>query len=369
MVDYYILSLRKKSFAPAQCCLIEFEDVLVECCQATLIAPDFSDGQFWVKNFIEKFVHLTKIDLPKPASNSHKQVLILVALSIWDCDLLNYMPKKWRERFDVVVTYIFDAMLPKYNDAMQSKIAHSKLGKNVKLMDYFFIPMTGSIQSYTELFQIPVALIPMAADVSKFGSNNHNRWIDVMGYGRQFEPHSKILENTYNNLESHRTYYHTNHMSIEKINNFYEHRRLFWKLLNNSHITLAYDVLTTPSERLFLSFVGQRWFECLAAGCMIIGRRPVCPEVNDLLNWEDATIEVPDDSNSLIPFVEDLLNDKERLQSVQNRNYLNALGRHDWRYRIADMLNHLGLKQPIPLQRSLASLQEKYETVKKSLNY
>lgn len=369
MVDYYILSLRKKSFAPAQCCLIEFEDVLVECCQGTLIAPDYPDSQFGIKNFIEKFVHVTKFDLPKPTSTSNKQVLIIVTLTVWDCQLLNSMPRNWRERFDRVVAYIFDATYPKYNPAKKNKIANSRLAKSVKLLDYFFIPMTGSMQELAETFTIPIAMIPMAADVSKFGSNNHNRWIDVMGYGRQFAPHSQILEKTYNDRESHRTYYHTNHMSIDKINNFYEYRRLFWKLLNNSHITLAYDVLTTPSDRLFFSFVAQRWFECLAAGCMIIGRRPVCPEVNDLLNWEDATIEVPDDSNSLIPFVEDLLNDKERLQSVQNRNYLNALGRHDWRYRIADMLNHLGLKQPIPLQRSLASLQEKYETVKKSLNY
>lgn len=369
MVDYYILSLRKKFFEPAQCCLIEFEDVLVECCQGTLIEPEYSDSKFGLQKIWEKFFHVTKIALDKPTSTSNKQVLIIVALTVVDCQFLNYMPQNWRKRFDIVVAYIFDAAIPKLNYIEKYKIANSRLGKSVKLLDYFFIPMTGSIQELTETFKVPVVALPMAADVSKFGSNNHNRWIDVMGYGRQFAPHSQILEDTYNKLESKRIYYHTNHLSIQKINNFYEHRRMFWKLLNNSHIALAYDVLTTPSERFIFSFVSQRWFECLAAGCMIIGRRPVCPEMNDLFNWEDATIEVPEDANSLIPFVEDLLNDKERLQSVCNRNYLNALGRHDWRYRIADMLNHLGLEQPIPLQRSLGNLQEKYETIKKSLNY
>lgn len=368
MEDYYILSIRNKSFGPAQCCLNEFEDVLVECCQGTLIEPDYSETEFGLKLLYEKFVGVTKIDFPKPTSISHQQILIIVVFTVWDCKLLNHMPKNWKKRFDVVVAYVFDAAYPVYDFATKLKIANSRLASNLKVLDCLFIPMTGCIQELNETFKIPIVTIPMAADVSKFGSNKHDRWIDVMGYGRQFAPHSQILENTYNDPAYNRIYYYTSHMHIQRIHNVNEHRRLFWKLLNNSQISLAYDVLTTPCEQFFLSFVSQRWFECLAAGCMIIGRRPVCPEANDLLNWEDATIEVPDDPNSLIPFIEDLLNDKERLQSVQNRNYLNALGRHDWRYRIADMLNYLGLKQPIPLQRSVATLQEKYETVKKSLN-
>ena len=369
MEDYYILSLRNKSFQPAQCCLNEFEDVLVDCCQGTLIEPDFSDSKFGLKVLYDKFARVTKIDIPEPTSTSNKQVLIIVVFTVWDCKLLDQMPKNWRERFDVVVAYVFDAAYPVYDSAIKRQISNSRLGSNLKLLDCLFIPMTGCVQELNETFKIPIVTIPMAADVDKFGSDKHDRWIDVMGYGRQFSPHSQILENTYNDRESNRIYYYTSHMDISKIKNFNEHRRLFWKLLNNSNIALAYDVLKTPSERFFMSFVSQRWFECLAAGCMIIGRRPVCPEADDLLNWEDATIEVPDDPNSLIPFVEDLLNNKKRLQSTQSRNYLNALGRHDWRYRIADMLAYLGLKQPIALQRSLVNLQEKYETVKKSLNY
>lgn len=369
MVDYYILSLRKKKFAPAQCCATEFEDILVECCQGTLITPEYADDFSSYRKIRDIFIHDTKIDIPKPTSTSNQQVLIVVALTVWECRLLNYLPQDWRKRFDLVVAYVFDAALPEYDQVQKVSIANSRVGKNLGNIDYLFVPMTGAIQILDEIFKIPVAMLPMAADVSKFGSNDRNRWIDVMGYGRQFVLHSQILENAYNNLDSQRIYYHTNHQSIQKIKNFHEHRRLFWKLLNSSSIALAYDVLTTPAPWFVFSFVGQRWFESLAAGCTIVGRRPVCPEADDLLNWENATIEVPEDANDLLPFLEDLLNDKERLESIRNRNYINALDRHDWRYRIADMLNILGLEQPIPLQNSLAGLQEKSETVKKSLNY
>jgi hypothetical protein len=345
--------------------LVEFEDVLVECCQGTLITPEYQKDLSRVQKLRHRFFPETKINLPQPASISNPQVLILVTLTVWDCQLLNYMPPDWRKRFDLVVAYVFDAAVPEYSQTEKLKIANSQFGKTAKLMDGFFMPVYSGVRALEETLKVPVSVVPLAADASKFGSNNPNRCIDVMGYGRQFLPHSQILEKTYNDSASSRIYYHTNHLSIEKINNFYEHRRMFWKLLNSSQIALAYDLLTTPREGIVYSFVGQRWFESLAAGCAIVGRRPACPEAKDLLDWEDATIEMPEDAGELIPFIEDLLHDKERLQSIRDRNYLNALARHDWRYRIADMLNYLGLEKPIPLQKSLADLQSKYERVKR----
>ena len=361
MVDYYILSNRNNRFSPSQGCLIEFEDVLVNCCNGVLIAPKFVPTSSRLKRCFEQFINPNQIDIQPNKHNTNKHVLILVCLTIWDCSILQYIPY-WRKKFDIVCAYVFDAVLP--DSGKPENFLSSSFRSLISDLDYLFIPVTGSLEAFREKFNVPVEMIPMACDVMKFGSYQTDRCIDIIGYGRQLTKHSKILAKTYNSPNCKRIYYYTNHMKISKIHNFYGHRKLFWKLLHNSYIALAYDVLTTPSNKFSFSFVGQRWFECLAAGCLVVGRRPVCPEANQLLNWEDATIEIPDDKDSVIPFIESLLTDEQRLQSAHYRNYINTLVHHDWRYRIADMLKCLNIDQPTPLRHDLNKLRQQYETFK-----
>ena len=46
MAEYYVLSQRQLRQDPAIGCLIEFEDVLVKACSATLITPGWSKPTF-----------------------------------------------------------------------------------------------------------------------------------------------------------------------------------------------------------------------------------------------------------------------------------------------------------------------------------
>src|SRR5205823_6620880 len=39
MADYFIVSARNRSRIPAQGCLVELEDVLVDCCGGSLVTP------------------------------------------------------------------------------------------------------------------------------------------------------------------------------------------------------------------------------------------------------------------------------------------------------------------------------------------
>jgi len=362
MSNYYIVSSRIPNLSPAHGCFAEFEDVLVDCCEGTLIVPTLSDTNSRLGRYIKRFINSTQLDIAQTDDVSGEKVLILVCSSIWDCQVLDYIPK-WRIRFDVVCAYIFDSFLPPEGLA---NWRFSRFRKLVNSLDYLFIPMTGSLQQFAETFRVPVAMIPMACDVIKFGSHNDERYIDLMGYGRQLTAHSLIFEQAYNNPQSKRTYYYTSHMHIGKVHDLYGYRRLFWKLLSHSQIALAYDVLTANSldNRFKFSFVAQRWFECLTAGCLVVGRRPTCSEADQLLNWEDVTIDLPDDEADLVPFVESLLANEQRLRSAHRRNYFNALARHDWRYRIAEILNYLGLNQPVSLQQALSDLRQKCEVFK-----
>jgi hypothetical protein len=360
MSDYYVLSQRNLRRDPAMGCLTEFEDVLLETCNGRIIAPGAQDigGNSKALNL---FKPSSQVEVPQPLTSS-EQVLILVGMA-WDiCSLLPHIPN-WRSRFDRVCVYVFDSFsfLPTSAPSFRSKL--SPFWKAGHQLDHIFLPMSGGIEQYQQWFGVPVTMIPYGCDVVKFGDANvTERSIDVIGYGRQHAEHSRLFAKAYNNLKSQRMYYHTDHMDIPVIHDFYIHRAFFWKILHRSHIALAYDVLLTSPNRFPFSMVTQRWFECLTAGCAVLGRRPTCPEADQLLSWEDATIDVPENTADLLLFVEDFLNDKQRLEAIHHRNYINALAKHDWRYRIADMLDHLGLSYPEPLQKSL---EELYTSVEK----
>jgi len=119
-----------------------------------------------------------------------------------------------------------------------------------------------------------------------------------------------------------------------------------------------------PGMRQFPhSFVTMRWFECGAAGCGIIGKRPTTPLADELLDWEDATIELPDHPQESVKFVEEILQDTSRLNSIHQRNYAENLARHDLRYRIKTMLEQLGIGLPERLVNELSQLKRRYNQI------
>ncbi len=76
-------------------------------------------------------------------------------------------------------------------------------------------------------YDVPVEVMPLAADVLKFGSGSVQRIIDVIGYGRQQREHSDLLSATFKQPGSARTYYHTDHATAGAVIDFYSHRRFF----------------------------------------------------------------------------------------------------------------------------------------------
>jgi hypothetical protein len=80
-----------------------------------------------------------------------------------------------------------------------------------------------------------------------------------------------------------------------------------------------------------------QWLESLLSGCIVVGQRPDSTMARDMLDWPDATIELPQDPQSAADTVETLLNQRERLQQQRAQNISQMLRKHDWRYRIQQM--------------------------------
>lgn len=324
----FIASSRDIQLGPESGCVIELEDVIAELCGAELLRPLCAHGPTWLPHRLRRISYSLPASQLERLPTTPQDVLFFAGINLCDLDILSALPE-WRKRFRVAFAYIFDAFAS----------THSS---QARLLDHIFVPMPQAAERITRETGVATSVIPMGCDVRKFGSGCTERRIDVVGYGRQYLPHSRAFEAAFNDPGSDRLFYHTT-LRGPVVTNHASQRRQFWKILQKSEVALAYDVTTTGGSRFPYSFVAQRWFECLAAGCAVVGKRPKCAEADELLGWDDATIELPEEPGAAVRAVEELLGDRARLTRIHRRNYEEALARHDWSYRVADMFSQLRL--------------------------
>ncbi|GAB4135749.1 MAG: hypothetical protein Fur0046_08830 [Cyanobacteria bacterium J069] len=130
------------------------------------------------------------------------------------------------------------------------------------------------------------------------------------------------------------------------------------KLLNHAKISLCFEV--SQVARFYNdSPLLYRWIEGWVHGCTIVGRRPLGKNVDRLMDWENSAIDLPDDDANQIEFLESLLADPERLSQNGVRNHRECLLRHDWRYRLRDILTTVNLPIPDQLTWEIQALQDK----------
>ncbi len=321
----HVLSLREMFRGPAQCCVVELEDVLAEMTGATVLAPRSVDE-----------LSVVLAGLPPRQGD-----LFVAAISLAQFSGSVKNIAGWRRPFRNVFVYVFDAWLnASTQPAPGWRGRISRYARAIHGVDQIFVPAASAVMPFQEACGVPVAYLPMAADVKRFGSMQAHRPISVNAYGRQHPGHVAALSVAFNEGSSERVLHHTDHFQVGDVTNHRQHRAFFWKLLSLSRLALAYDPMRVdPGGRQFpLAFLAQRWFESLAAGCVVLGFRPRCAETDLLLDWQDATIEVPEDSRQFLAFVEALLKDTLRLEAARTRNYLNMLRAHDWSHRVTDML-------------------------------
>ena len=330
--SFQILSLRNISRSPSQNCVSEFEDVFASLVDCRVAAPaDIESAER----------HLA----PNGAD-----FLFIACIFIGDAKAVLQKIGKGLSKLGKIVFYVFDGLEPK-TAVRPSRIKRmvSRRYRTLRNIDHLFLPIVPSVDVFEDIYQIPVAYCPIGADTLKFGSCSSRRPLDVVAYSRQHLPHLLPLVDLYNRPGSTRFVHFTQHCNISDITDYKRHREHFWRLLSMSQISLAYDILRVPGGRhIPYSFVGQRWMESLAAGCVVVGFRPTSSDADKLLFWQDATIESPEDPQDFLDFIDHLLKDTNRLEETRQRNFRNMVEHHDWCYRIAMILKTIGYESPSP---------------------
>ena len=361
-MNLFLLSSRSLASSVSWDPVFELENILVRTCNAQLLIPTASSLVQWssqftppVTNFFNKFIKRTT-GLYKLADFSHQpsnqpNVLLIIALHGGDLELLSSIPG-WRQSFDVVIAYVFDSWNPEI------------YSNNVRYLDSLFVALPEVIQPLKKNFGIPVSLVPFAADVLAHGSCQLNRPIDLTNFGRIPQQYHQAFFHRFNQPNSERIYFNFTPRKVENMPKLpYEKRKdeedtlLLFHMLRKSKLMLAFDTLYPGMRQFPFSFVTLRWFYGAATGCAIVGKRPITPVADELLNWEDSTIELPEDPRKSVELIEELLQDTTRLHAIHKRNYIESLACHDWRHRIQTIFEAVNLPLPDVLREELSQLK------------
>ncbi|MBD1848808.1 glycosyltransferase [Leptolyngbya sp. FACHB-711] len=248
------------------------------------------------------------------------------------------------KQFDLCLGYILDGFNPQHFDfTLADKF------------DHLFVIGSELAEDVERLRGVSASFLPLATNVLEPELNLQHRSIDLLSYGRRNpEAHQRLYAH-FNQPGSDRFYYHST-FSEPDVYNLEEHATLLKNLLNRAKVSLCFEA-SDKSRFMGYSPILYRWFEAWAAGCTVVGKKPTGRGVAELMQWENSAIELPDAPTEWIPFIEDVLADEATLQRNAERNYREALLQHDWRYRIREMLNRVGLETPEKLEDQIKQLR------------
>jgi hypothetical protein len=108
-----------------------------------------------------------------------------------------------------------------------------------------------------------------------------------------------------------------------------------------------------------------RFYEGAAAGCVLFGAPPSCPEFKALFDWPDVVIDCPPEHPDFLGFLLDLDRDQDRIEAIRARNVAGSLRRNDWAYRYEKILADAGLAPTMQLTARKQLLAEMAEVIER----
>jgi hypothetical protein len=281
--------------------------------------------------------------LPSTPKNVRPGVTIFcVLLAFYELSRLEAELTRLKRQGSRVVVYVFDCWdAPDFLYSRRRKF-RDRLRPSLRIeraVDQICIPFRRVIEQLKPEHQPLARHIPLGVDPTLVNGLNRDRPISVLAYGRQPPEITRSLAEKLNDPSNPSIFHHTDHLTIAEINDATLHRRHFWKLAQSSMVALAYDAKLTSPHRVPISIVGQRFYESLAAGCIVAGKRPATDEADELLDWPDAIVELPDKPADAIEALQSLCGNATRAAEIRERNVEEVRARHDWRHRIPLMFD------------------------------
>lgn len=255
---------------------------------------------------------------------------IVICRTPSDLQIINSFPKI-RDKSNVVVAYILDSYF------------REGYPRDVSNYDLIFVSDEDDVEFVRQRYQCRVKCVWQGIDTVRWSSLNDRRSIDLVGFGRTPIRYHREFQKSFHRSDDAVFYLHSplGHREGPEV---VRERPMFFKVLQNSTISLAFHLLFEPEvKRPRSMMLTARWLESLTSGCLILGKAPTSHSAAAMLCWDGATIEIVDDERLAVEQIKDILRDPERVRLQREQNVENMIARHDWRDRLRTIFAEIGL--------------------------
>jgi spore maturation protein CgeB len=344
-------NFRKNAY---RCGLYEAQDVLVEIDDVDLIPLEMAWGtridEYWLRRplYHDRSGKLIFANpgLRKVRLSKDYDIFIAVCATFSDLPYINAI-ERWRDRCGLGVCWIDELWvsdLPNYKYWLPA----------LKQFDYVFVGLKDTVFPLSQATSRTCFWLPGGVDALRFSplSDPAARVVDVYSIGRRYEGiHHEMLKAA----ERGEIFYaHDTHTGggLMEVHDHRQHRDLYANMAKRSrYFVVASAKMDQTDYRQGQAEVGYRYYEGAAAGAVMIGEAPDCEAYRELFGWRDAVIPIQSDGSDAMAVLNELSSAPERVATISRRNVKEALLRHDWSHRWAEMFRIIGI-QPLPHKRA-----------------
>ena len=369
-----VLSMRKVEDLVGYCALYEFEDLVVDLLGGELGCVESLEG-LELPRLVYKFARrasgspgLAETVIAKhgtPLPRSSYDLFLPVFNHPHELFALSTI-RGWRKRCRVAACYLCEAwegQLPGY------------LLELLREFDHVFVGVLSSVEAVARMCRRPCTYLPMGVDTLRFhpSMDERSRSIDVCGIGRRSPvTHAALVDMArQKNLFY---YYDTLHARpvggfvknlTFRVNNAREHRLLLSNLLKRSRYFVANRAWADdPSHTSGKDEIAARFYEGAAAGAVMIGEPPRSDDFREQFGWTDSVIPIPFHAPDVARVIAELDADPARISRARRESVANSLLRHDWVYRLKQILETVGLEPSEEIKLREAKLRDLANAVK-----
>ena len=338
---------------PFRCAHFGFEDVISEIDSVDLLAPRFSNTTARY-NRAKQLAYKTPIRLNPgiPISPIRSDYDLFFAICGNPTDLLSiHTLGDWRKRCKKAVCLIDELWVTQMDN-------YDRYLRMLEEFDVVVLYYSQSVDPLNKRIGAKSIFLPPAVDALRFCPYPEftPRSIDVYSVGRRSAiTHEALLKM----VERDNIFYLYDTTSADRVLHPIEHRTLVGNILKRSRYYIVNPgLIDRPDVRGNQIEIGNRYFEGVAAGAILVGQRPDNGEFENFFDWPDALVDLPYDSPYFAEAIEEIEADPEREHTIRQTNVRQSLLQHDWLYRWEAILKAVGMNPLSKLNTRKGRLQD-----------
>lgn len=261
---------------------------------------------------------------------------------------INCIPH-WRERTRKACIFILETWA---SDAERQRTHFRQLD----MFDHVFVFNAQSVPLVQRYTRAPVSYLATAADTLLLSASRfaRERNVDFLCMGRRNNP---VHERMFDICCRDGRFYVFDIWQGMNARQWHEARRQNADMAARSqHFVVWAPQRPRAAGQAPEEALTTRYFEGASSGAVMIGSTPGVPEFADLFSSPEPVVEMPQDPDAVAGFLDRLEADADYLAAVGRANRLDALARHDWAHRWAEILDVMGLGSSPGLDARLGEL-------------